>query len=298
MQNARLFNIIYTLLNQGSVTAQALADEFEVSVRTIYRDVDALSAAGVPIYASKGKGGGIRLAEGFVLQKSLVSEAEQYEILNALQSAQAAGIGHLEDVLGKLAAVFSKNVTNWISVDFADWSGNDRFALVKAAILEKQGLAFDYYGRNGQKTQRQAEPLQLYFRGRSWYIKAYCHTAAGFRLFRLSRMKNIQTVALPHAPHPTPTDADFGLVQPPSVAYTKIVLLLDAQAAFRVYDEFEETDVTQQPDGRFLVQMNFAVDEWVMGYILSFHSMCRVMEPAWLREMVVEELKKTLAQYS
>ena len=281
------------------MTAQAMADKLEVSVRTIYRDIDALSAAGIPIYASKGKGGGIRLAEGFVLNTSIVSEQDQHEILSALQSMQAVGVGQIDDIIAKLSAVFAKTVTDWIAVDYDDWSNvkDNRFELIKAAILAKQGLSFDYFGRNGTKTSRMVEPLQLYFRSRSWYLKAYCLTANDFRLFKVSRMRNLETVTLPYVSHRAPSDADFDKSQS-QTPYTEFVLKLGAEAAYRVYDEFSDTDYVQQDDGSFLVTLSFAMDEWVVGYILSFGHAAEVLAPDWLRQLIIEELIKNINQYN
>lgn len=108
MQISRLFQIIYILLEKKSVTAGELAEHFEVSVRTIYRDIDALSQAGIPIYASQGKGGGISLLDNFVLDKSLITEKEQDEILLALQSLSAVQYPELDNVLSKLNSLFKK----------------------------------------------------------------------------------------------------------------------------------------------------------------------------------------------
>ena len=108
MQVNRLFEMLYLLLQKGGMTASALAERFEVSSRTIYRDVETLSAAGIPIYAAKGKGGGIRLLPEFVLNKSLLSENEQNEILFALQSLHAGGAADNRQVLERLSGLFQR----------------------------------------------------------------------------------------------------------------------------------------------------------------------------------------------
>ena len=118
MQMNRLFKIVYYLLERGKSTAPELADKFEVSIRTIYRDLDAISAAGIPIYATKGKGGGIFIMQDFVLDKSLLSEAEKEQILMALQGISATENNQSEELLIKLGGLFQSKVTNWIEVDF------------------------------------------------------------------------------------------------------------------------------------------------------------------------------------
>ncbi len=125
MQTSRLFQIVYLLMERESVTARELARRFEVSERTIYRDVDALSAAGVPVYAARGRGGGIRLLPGFSLSRALLSPREQEQILAGLQSLQASGGMENGPLLQQLSAVFSRPQVDWIDVDFTRW-GSDR----------------------------------------------------------------------------------------------------------------------------------------------------------------------------
>ena len=125
MQESRLFQILYYLLDKGQVTAPELAETFEVSVRTIYRDIDALSGAGVPVYTESGRSGGIRLMKGFVLDRAVLSEEEKREILTALQSINAAQRGNNSRILQKLSAVFQLSSADWLEVDFSRW-GNSR----------------------------------------------------------------------------------------------------------------------------------------------------------------------------
>ncbi len=126
MQISRLFQIIYILLKKKSITARELSDHFEVSVRTIYRDIDALCQAGIPIYSSQGKGGGISLVDKFIFDKSLFSEVEQDKILLALQSLSAVGYDDINDVLSKLSNLFQKSDINWIEVDFSNWGSEKK----------------------------------------------------------------------------------------------------------------------------------------------------------------------------
>ena len=146
MQSNRLFEIIYILLNKKSVPARELAEQFGVSTRTIYRDIDTLSLAGIPIYTEKGKGGGISLLPDFVLNKSILSEQEQNEILAALHGLSNVKTAETNQILKKLSTVFNKTAANWLEVDFSDWSyNNDYFNYFKFAILERRIAEFDYY---------------------------------------------------------------------------------------------------------------------------------------------------------
>jgi len=195
MQINRLFEIVYMLMNKKAATAKELSDHFEVSQRTIYRDIDILNEAGIPVYTNKGKGGGISILDNFLLNKSVFSDREQNEILFALQSFRAVKYVNADTVLTKLSAIFKKNkdVLNWVEVDFSDWSyyGKEKFNAVKSAILDKRCISFDYYGASGEKTHRKVYPMQLWFKHRAWYIKAYCLMRKDFRLFKISRIQNI-----------------------------------------------------------------------------------------------------------
>ncbi|MCL1858074.1 MAG: YafY family transcriptional regulator [Oscillospiraceae bacterium] len=192
MQINRLFEMVYILMDRKKMTAKELSDHFEVSQRTIYRDVEILNTAGIPVSANKGKGGGIELLENFLINRSAFSEHEQNEIVFALQSFRALKYVNADNVLKKLSAIFNKDVINWIDVDFSDWTvnGKEKFNIIKSAIFEKKCLSFDYFSTNGEKTHRTVYPMQLWFKHSAWYIKAFCLMRRDYRLFKISRIKN------------------------------------------------------------------------------------------------------------
>ena len=152
---SRLFRIVYYLLKNGKATAPKLAQKFEVSIRTIYRDIDALSSAGIPIYATQGKGGGISILNNYTLDKSLLSEQEQEQMLTALQGMTATIGKNSSELLTKLSALFQIKSTNWIDVDFSDWTHRapqqDIFNIIKKAIFQKKVISFCYFSRKGNK---------------------------------------------------------------------------------------------------------------------------------------------------
>lgn len=192
----RLLGIIYILLNKGTVTAGELAERFEVSVRTVYRDVENLSMAGIPVYARKGKGGGISLTERFVLDKLLISGEEQVRILAALASLEETGAGDEGQILCKLGDFFKTEPVNWVSIDFSDWSGRrqEMFGQIKEAILNRQVMEFDYYGQSGEMSSRTVEPVQLLFKDYTWYVRAFCRVRGAMRLFKVMRMKRVRVL--------------------------------------------------------------------------------------------------------
>ncbi|MCL2095704.1 MAG: YafY family transcriptional regulator [Oscillospiraceae bacterium] len=193
MQINRLFETVYLLMNRKKMTAKELADHFEVSQRTIYRDVEILNGAGIPVSANKGKGGGIELAESYLLDASAFSDAERVEIIFALQSFRALKYIGVESVIKKLSSIFNKNSVDWIEIDFSEWApgGEEKFGAIKNAILSKRLIAFDYYDWNGEKTHRTIFPMQLWFKHSAWYIKAFCLMRRDYRVFRVSRIRNL-----------------------------------------------------------------------------------------------------------
>ena len=167
MKDSRLFRILYYILEKGRVTANELSEKFEVSVRTIYRDIDSLSSAGIPIYALQGKGGGIEIAEEFVLSNSLLNEDEKNLIMTSLHNFDGTGNIFGNELLTKLSALFKVKNTNWIEVDFNNWQNNkikeETFNLLKSAILNKKIISFSYFATNKSETNRSAKAVRLVF---------------------------------------------------------------------------------------------------------------------------------------
>ncbi len=292
MKNDRLFQMLYILLEKGSATAPELAGILEVSVRTVYRDVETLSMAGVPVYTAAGKGGGISLMPGYAFGKTLLSDEEQNQILFAIQSLQAAG-QRMDTLLFKLGGMFQKQNTSWIEVDFTRWGSgrvdHERFELLKTAILEKRILHIFYCGTSGEISERDIKPFRLIFKDKNWYLQAFCLKAEDFRLFRVSRILEPRLTDVRFSE--TFADSPSPKMGPPSI-FTEIKLLLSPAVAFRAYDEFDPGSIEKQPDGSMLVTVKFPMDGWVVGYLLSFGTEVEILEPVELRAQIVAYAKK------
>ena len=286
MKSSRLFKIVYRLLEGGPCTAPLLAKELEVSIRTIYRDIDALCEAGVPIATAQGNNGGIRLMEGWTLNKALMSKQEQEQLLTAVQSL--AGLQQGSATLAvKLGALFQKQPHNWLRVDFHRWgpvSENDeRFELIKTAVQEKRVLQFSYAGYEGF-TQRCVKPILLYFKGDAWYLQAFCLMRSDFRTFKISR---ISCLAL------TNEFFDDTFAPPPldpwewNFQWPEVRLRFQPQMAYRVYDDFDEECIRRDADGSLLVTTHMpADDEWSAGRLLAYGTGAEVLSPDSLRKTV------------
>ncbi len=196
MQESRLFKIVYHLLDKGQATAPELAEKFEVSVRTIYRDIDALSGAGVPIYAEAGRNGGIHLMNDFVLDKTVLSEEEKQEILTALQSINSMNNIGNNQTLQKLSAIFNMSSENWLEVDFSRWGNNgtdnEKFELLKSAVIHQKCVKITYANSYGTISERIIKPLKMSYKSMSWYLKAYCTEKQDYRVFKLTRIIDLE----------------------------------------------------------------------------------------------------------
>lgn len=299
MKNSRLFEILYLLVEKKAVTAGELAKRLEVSERTVYRDIDALSAAGIPVFTQKGQGGGIRLMDRFVLDKTLLSQAQQDEILFALQALRAAKGTEEEETLARLTALFRREGGDWLEVDFTDWGSGaaerENFFLVKGAILERRPLSFTYYSSVGEKSRRIAEPARLVFKGGCWYLSAFCRTRQDWRIFRLARMEDLE-MGEGDCPLRCPPKR---LEAPSPDAHPGTILRLrfDPAAAWRVRDYFHPKQIVSEPDGHLLVDCTFPEDPWLMSFLLSFGSQLEVQSPPYWRDILTAEAKKVIKLY-
>lgn len=294
MKNSRLFEILYLLVEKRAVTAGELAERLEVSERTIYRDIDALSAAGIPVFTQKGQGGGIRLMDQFVLDKTLLSRTQQDEILFALQAILATGKEAEGETLARMTALFRREGADWLEVDFTDWGSGEaereNFALVKRAILERTLLSFTYYSSAGEKSRRIVEPARLVFKGGCWYLSAFCRTRQDWRIFRLVRMEGLtleEGTCPPRRPPkrleaPAPADGQG----------QELRLRFAPSAAWRVRDYFHPKQILPEPDGCLLVNCAFPEDPWLLSFLLSFGSQLEVLAPAYWRDILAKEAKK------
>ncbi len=298
MQINRLFEIIYILLDKQTVTARELAERFEVSSRTIYRDVETLSSAGIPIYMSKGKGGGISLLPDFVLNKAVLSEKEKHEILSALHGLNAVDSMSVNNTLAKMNSLFgSISTPNWIEIDYSDWGEmrRDQFETIKQAIFGKNIITFRYHNRNGESTDRTVEPITLWFKEKTWYLKAFCLTKQDFRLFKLTRMRNVAKTGESFVMRTIP---QYEEAPDMPMQCTEITVRIDGSQGYRVFDDFDEKNIVRNDDGSFTATMHYVIDEWVYGYLLSFGSYAEVVAPPCVRDVIKERLTKSLEKYS
>ncbi len=291
MRESRLFKIIYCILENGRITAPELAAKFEVSVRTIYRDIDVISSAGIPIYVTTGRNGGIQILENYVLDKALFSEEDKKDILSALQSVSVVNHTYEKDMLTKLSALFSVHSDNWFEVDFSRWGSKTQdkttFELLKNAVIFHRAVCIMYVNSYGKKSKRKIYPLKMMYRAKEWYIKAYCVDKDDFRIFKFNRILEVQFLSEEFEPMEYPKTADE-----PKRKYNKISLCFPKEMAYRVYDEFEGNEIEETENGDLMVSSDMPEDNWLVGYLLSFGTQVTVIEPVYLQKILSDEAKK------
>ena len=246
MKESRLFKIIYHLLDKGHTTAPELAKKFEVSVRTIYRDIDALSDAGIPVYAEAGRNGGIRFLHGFVLDKAVLSKEEKQEILTALQSINIAQNISSSQTLQKLSAIFQL--------------GSDY----------KQ-IKIHYASSYKSISERIVEPYKLLYKAKAWYLLAFCTEKQDWRTFKLNRILDLEMM-------------EEGFLRRNLPGFPE-------EVAYRIYDDFDETQIQRQENGDLIVSAKMPEDQWLIGFLLSFGSQVEILSPVYLRNIVAEQAK-------
>lgn len=297
MKDNRLFRILYYILEKEKVTANELADKFEVSVRTIYRDIDSISSVGVPIFTTQGKGGGIKIDNEFILNKSLFDTNEKEQIIAALQGLEKTNEPYKSELITKLSALFKIKNSNWIEIDFTSWGSNnayqDLFNALKTTIINKNIISFSYNSSKAEKINRKVKPIRLLFKEQDWYLYAFCLLRNDFRYFKLSRMKDLEVLAINYE------DNFENAVLKKELKYENIVnikLKFDKSVAFRVYDEFNEA-IEEDEKGNLYVEIKIPNNYKLYNYIFSFGSNVEILEPKEIRNQFKNMINEIAKKY-
>lgn len=279
MKISRLLEMILLLMDRKMISAKELAQYFEVSERTIYRDVDTLSMAGIPIYAIKGRNGGISLMEHYVLNKSLISKEEQQQILTSLKSLSVISEKEATSTLNKLSNFFNLKEEGWLEIDYQSWSNEVSYqkeiALFKKAIIKHKQVNIKYAGKNN-RSNRIVDPYKVLYRGSDWYVYAYCNMAKDHRYFKLSRMENIEVL-----------NTTYTLKELPSHTgnyhhnVCEVIIKVNKRMAHRVLDEMK-MNIIHEDQNDYLIRITMD-EEWLYPYLFSYLDMIEVIEPQEVR---------------
>ena len=297
MKDNRLFRILYYILEKEKVTANELADKFEVSVRTIYRDIDSISSVGVPIFTTQGKGGGIKIDNEYILNKSLFDTNEKEQIIAALQGLEKTNETYKSELITKLSALFKIKNSNWIEIDFTSWRSNntyqDLFNALKTAIINKNIISFSYNSSKGEKINRKVKPIRLLFKEQDWYLYGFCLLRNDFRYFKLSRMKDLEVLATNYK------DNFENIVLKREIKYENTVnikLKFNKSVAFRVYDEFNGA-IEEDEKGNLYVETKIPNNYKLYNYIFSFGSNVEILEPKEIRNQFKNMINEIAKKY-
>lgn len=299
MKIDRLIGILSLLLQKDMVTAPELAAQFEVSRRTINRDIEDLCKAGIPIVTKQGTGGGISIMENYRMERTLLTNTEMQDILAGLRGLDSVnGTNRYGQLMEKLSAGSSDFMVGNQSVliDLSSWYKDSlapKIDLIQNAIGGCQELQFLYFSPKGER-ERCIEPYYLIFRWSSWYVWGWCKSRGDFRLFKLNRMEKLQlSKSFVRRSVPLP-DLSNERIFPGGI---RVKALIDKDCKWRLVEEFGTGCFAEQEDGRLLFQADYTDQENLLAWLLSFREKAEILEPAELREELRRTLLKTLKNY-
>jgi len=291
MKIDRLLGILTILLQNDRITAPKLAEKFEVSRRTIGRDIDTLCIAGIPVVTHQGSGGGISIAAGFKLDKSVLNKDELSGIIAALKGiGSVSGQSSVEGVLDKLRINSDTvvSVREPVVIDLAShYKGQltEKIKQIKRAVLEARVIEFDYYYDKGE-SRRRIEPHFLIFQWTTWYVFGFCQLRQDWRMFKLLRLWDLTAQEEHFTPRDIPAERrDFNTRFDPE---TKLVALFDPSERYKLIETYGLDCYTETEEGLRL-EISFTNRSFVVSWLLGFGGSVRVLEP----DYIADDLKKT-----
>ena len=300
MKLDRLLGILTILLQNDRVTAPYLAERFEVTRRTIGRDIDALCQAGIPIVTHQGGSGGISIAEGFRLDKSVLTADELTGIIAALKGiGSVSEKSHMERLLDKLSAHKDAVVSlrEPIIIDLASHhkgSLTEKIELIKQAVQEQRIISFDYYYVKGE-THRRIEPYFVIFHWMAWYVFGYCLDRQDWRMFKLARLWTLalcpETYALREIP---PEKRDFSAHFPDD---NQLVALFHPSAKYQLIETYGLHCFTEEEDGWLRLAVGYTNPDYTISWLLGFGDKVKVLEPEWVAKELCAIAQKIMNQY-
>jgi len=302
MKLDRLLSIVVILLNKDRVSAKELASRFEVTTRTIYRDIDSINMAGIPIISYPGNDGGFGIMENFRLERHIFTEEDIIEVLSALKGMtgliQSERIRSAADKFANM--IEGKKNTDFfddgIIIDINPWGSKSRidsdFRTIYSAILSRKKLSFSYSDYNGKCSSRTVEPISLVFKAYSWYLYSYCLERNDYRIFRLSRIKKISVLKDTFTGKKKKYQSDYS-IKP------------DTDITIRFKNSFETLISEFIPQSRIEKSADFSTitfkaqnEEWLYKILLGMGRDIEIVSPKSVRESFIKYLKEISSKYS
>lgn len=300
MKIDRLIGILVVLLQQDKVTAPYLAEKFEVSRRTINRDVETLCQAGIPIVTAQGQNGGISIMEGYRMDNTLLTSSDMRAILTGLRSLDSvSGTNRYQQLMEKLS-LGNSNVlasNSHIMIDLSSWYKSSlapKIEMLQEAIELHAVAEFCYFSPRGE-TNRRIEPYQLVFKWTSWYVWGYCLDKEDFRLFKLNRLTELVITEEKFTPRRAPLpNLSAERVFPVAI---NIEAVFEPEMKWRLVEEYGPESFIRQEDGRLLFSFGFADRESLFGWLLSFGDKVELQKPVEIREELRRLTKNMSEKY-
>ena len=308
MKTDRLVSIILILLEKQRISARQLAEMFEVSIRTIYRDIDAINMAGIPVCATPGAGGGFEIMPQYKIGQKVFSKNDLSALLLGLTSLSGVlSNRELANTSAKIRSILPKEqagdielMASQISIDLSPWTGNCNVQscldILKTAIQEKRLVSFDYVAHHGSRSSRTVEPCQLILKDSHWYFHGYCHTREAFRLFRLSRISGLTLKEETFAPRDyQKPQLDFSVF--PDHLLKKIKLRIQKSILDQVLDFCSYEDILPDGSDHYLVLFPFIENDYFYNLLLGFGDKCECLEPPSVRTELIRRIHNMAANY-
>ena len=299
MKLDRLIGILTTLQQKERITAPQLAKRFEVSRRTILRDIDTLCLAGIPIVTTRGSDGGIAIMDGYKINKAVLTAEELQNLVAALKGLDSVSKqSNFEGLMSKIApensiVSLADSVVIDLSSHYKD-SLSEKIALFKQAIAEHQSVTFDYYYQKGE-TVREIEPYFVEFRWNAWYVFGRCRLRKDFRRFKMNRLWNYTMTESVFTPQPVPLEQASGEYAFPEPCNIKI--RFDKSVRFRLIEDYGLNCYEEIDDG-LLLSLDYTNKEYIFGWILGFGDKAEVLAPDEMRTEFTILAKNILNLYN
>ena len=300
MKIDRLIGILSILLQEEKTTAPELAKRFEVSRRTINRDIEDLCKAGIPIRTMQGTGGGISIMDGYRMDRTILTSKDMRMILAGLRSLDSvSGSSYYGQLMEKIRTGSSEFISGRDSmlIDLSSWYKETlapKIESIQEAIDNRNLLDFKYYAPSGESV-RTIEPYYLVFQWSSWYVWGWCLSRRDFRLFKLNRMDGLsdtrETFICREVPMP---DLSNEKIFPGGIP---VKALFTPDVKWRLVEEFGSECFTEMDDGRLLFSADYTNKENLVTWILTFGGNAEVLEPPEVRRAIRKAAEETLKNY-
>ncbi|MGX7244285.1 helix-turn-helix transcriptional regulator [Enterococcus quebecensis] len=309
MKTERLPAIIMILLDKKQISASQLAEMLEVSVRTIYRDINSLGEAGIPVTSFPGVNGGIQIMDNYKIDKQFFTSSDITSLLIALESlSNNVSPLQLNQTFEKIKTLvptqFLEEIefkTNQIAIDLTPWTSNQTLQpfleIIKVAMDQHQLLYFNYEDNQGKKTSRTVEPYRLVLKEISWYLQAYCNEKNDFRTFKVSRMNELTLLSTKFEPQkfqPKPLGKEpfYGK------QFTMTTLEITHKIKDQLVDKFGQLNFSPSSNSeKLIVEFPFMEDEFGYNLLLGFGNQCECIEPQHVRTELKRRIEHLLELY-